>query len=177
MHPVQCSWEGDWAKFEPASTILADSTVVARCTKTQKCWRGSSLTHPQAIKKHLISAHAIVSCTMLVGGRLGKVLAPQEDTGRFYGRGRTGQNTYSSRKNKKIGCRGPGGIGMGSNSGWPHALGCPEWVPPVAGSREGVLGTLWWFPCPSGRIHAIHADTDRSLQTEFTAVGAWFWTH
>jgi hypothetical protein len=27
--------------------------------------------HPQAINKHLISAHAIVSCTMLVGGRLG----------------------------------------------------------------------------------------------------------
>jgi hypothetical protein len=26
---------------------------------------------------------------MLVGGRLGKVLAPPEDTGRFYGRGKT----------------------------------------------------------------------------------------
>ncbi len=37
---------------------------------------------------------------------------------------------------------------MGSNSGWPHALGCPEWVPPGAESREGVLGTLWWYPCP-----------------------------
>ncbi len=33
----------------------------------------ASLMHPQAINKHLISAHAIVSCTMIVGGRLGKV--------------------------------------------------------------------------------------------------------
>ncbi len=49
--------------------------------------------HPQAINKHLISALAIVSCTMLVGGRLGKVLAPPEDPGRFHGRGKTGSNT------------------------------------------------------------------------------------
>ena len=71
---------------------------------------------------------------------------------------RQGQALILHEKIKKIGSRG--GIGMGSNSGWPHALGCPEWVPPGAGSREGVLGTLWWFPCPSGPIHAIHADTD-----------------
>jgi len=101
--------------------------------------------HPQAINKHLIAAHAIVPCTMLVGGRLGKVLAPPEDTGRFYGRGKTGPNT----ENRKIGSRG--GIGMGSKSGCAHALGCPEWVPPGAGSREGVLGTLWWFPAPRRR--------------------------
>ncbi len=50
---------------------------------------------------------------------------------------------------------------MGSKSGQAHALGCPEWVPPGAGSGEGVLGTLWWFPCPSGPILAIHADTDQ----------------
>ena len=50
---------------------------------------------------------------------------------------------------------------MGSISGQAHALGCPEWVPPGAGSGEGVLGTLWWFPCPSGPILAIHADTDQ----------------
>ena len=49
---------------------------------------------------------------------------------------------------------------MGSKSGRAHALGCPEWVPPGAGSREGVLGTLWWFPRPSGPVLAIHADTD-----------------
>ena len=95
---------------------------------------------------------------MLVEGRLGKVLAPPEDPGRFYGRGKTGPNTDFPRENRKIGSRG--GIGMGSKSGWAHALGCPEWVPPGAGSREGVLGTLWWFPCPSGPILAIHADTD-----------------
>ena len=62
-------------------------------------------------------------------------------------------------KNPKIGSRC--GIGMGSKSGWAHAQGCPdsEWVPPDAGSREGVLGTLWWFPCPSCQIHAIPTDT------------------
>ena len=48
--------------------------------------------HPQAVNKHLIAAHAIVPCTMLVEGRLGKVLAPPEDPGRFYGRGKTGPN-------------------------------------------------------------------------------------
>ena len=50
---------------------------------------------------------------------------------------------------------------MGSKSGQAHALGCPEWVPPGVGSGEGVLGTLWWLPCPSGPILAIHADTDQ----------------
>ncbi len=53
-----------------------------------------------------------------------------------------------------------GAVGMGSKSGRAHALGCPEWVSPGAGSREGVLGTLWWFPCLSGPILVIHADTD-----------------
>ena len=96
---------------------------------------------------------------MRVQGRLGKVLALPDDSGRFYGRGKTGPNTDFPRKNRKIGSRG--GIGMGSKSGWAHALGCPEWVPPGAGSREGVLGTLWWFPFPSGPILAIHADTDQ----------------
>jgi hypothetical protein len=33
-------------------------------------------------------------------------------------------------------------------------------VPLGAGSREYVLGTLWWFLCPSVPIHTIHADTD-----------------
>jgi hypothetical protein len=159
VHPVQCARESDWAKFEPPWTILADSTAMARCTTAQKCWRGAPLMHPQAINKHLIAAHAIVPCTMRVQGRLGKVLALPDDSGRFYGRGKTGPNTDFPRKNRKIGSRG--GIGMGSKSGWAHALGCPEWVPPGAGSREGVLGTLRWFPFPSGPILAIHADTDQ----------------
>ena len=51
--------------------------------------------HPQAINKQLIAARAIVPCTMRVEGRLGKVLAPPEDSGRFYGRGKTGPNTDS----------------------------------------------------------------------------------
>ena len=67
------------------------------------------------------------------------------------------QTLIFQRKSKN---RVGGGIGMGSKSGWAHALGCPEWVPPGAGSREGVLGTLWWFPRPSGPVLAMHADTD-----------------
>jgi hypothetical protein len=66
---------------------------------------GASLMHPPAINKYLISAHTFVSCTMLVGGRLGKVLACPEHPGRFYGRGKTGPNTGSSRENRKIGSR------------------------------------------------------------------------
>jgi hypothetical protein len=120
------------------------------------------LTPSPAINKYPISAHTIVSCTMEMGGRSGKVMACPEHPGRFYGRGKTEPSTSSSRKNRKIGSRG-GGVGMGSKSDRAHALGCPEWVPPGAGSREGVLGMLWWFSCPSGPMHAIHADTDDIL--------------
>ena len=59
---------------------------------------------------------------------------------------------------------------MGSKSGRAHALGCPEWVPPGAGSRGGVLGMLWWFPCPSGPMHAIDADTDCILMHTCTYI-------
>ena len=34
MRLVQCAWEGDWAKFEPARMILADSMAVARQVQT-----------------------------------------------------------------------------------------------------------------------------------------------
>ncbi len=57
---------------------------------------------------------------------------------------------------RKIGC--PGGTGMREYSGWTHALRCPEWVSPGAGSQDRVLGTWWWFSCPSGLIHATPAD-------------------
>jgi len=86
-------------------------------------------------------------------------MACPEHPGRFYGRGKTEPYTSFQEKIEKSG-RG-GGVGMGSKSGWAHALGCPEWVPPGVGSGEGVLGTLWWFQCPSGPILAIHADTDQ----------------
>ena len=49
---------------------------------------------------------------------------------------------------------------MGSKSGQAHALGCPEWDHWGNGSREYVLGTLWWFLCPSAPIHTIHTYTD-----------------
>ncbi len=39
---------------------------------------GASLMHPPVRNKYLISAHTMVSCTMLVSGRLGKVLACPE---------------------------------------------------------------------------------------------------
>jgi hypothetical protein len=43
----------------------------------------------------------------------------------------------------KIGSKGR--TGMGLESGWAHALGCPEWGPPGAGPQEGhgVLGSQW----------------------------------
>ena len=63
--------------------------------KSQKCWRGASLMHPPGKNKYLISAHASGSCTMLAGGRFGKVLACPEHPGGFYGRGKTGPNTDS----------------------------------------------------------------------------------
>ena len=107
MHPVQCAWEGDWAKFEPDWTILVDSTAVARCITAQKCWRGASLRHPPGKKKYPISAHKGGSCTMLVEGRLGKVLACPEHPGGFYGRGKTGPDG----KIEKSGRRG--GLGWG----------------------------------------------------------------
>ncbi len=32
---------------------------------------------------------------------------------------------------------------MGLESGWAHALGCPEWGPPGVGPQEGVLPLFW----------------------------------
>jgi hypothetical protein len=140
--------------------ILADSTVVARRTKTHNCPKGASLMHPQTINKYMMSAHAFPSCTMLMGKQLGCALVCPEDLGRFYGRDKTALDRSKHRFFQKIRSRG------GSPWDWDvvmkwmdNALGCPEWVPPGAGSQEGVLGTWWWFLCPSGPIHAIHADT------------------
>ncbi len=42
---------------------------------------------------YLISAHASASYTILLGERLGHILACQEGPGWFYGRGTTGPNT------------------------------------------------------------------------------------
>ncbi len=59
---------------------------------------------------------------------------------------------------------GGGGVRWGLKSGQAHALGCPEWIPWGYGSRDSwreyVLGTLWWFLCPSAPIHTIHSYTD-----------------
>ena len=69
------------------------------------------------------------------------------------------QTLILEEKMKKSGAGGGGG-GMGSKSGQAHALGCPEWVPWGYGPQEYVLGTLWWFLCPSAPIHTIHTDAD-----------------
>ena len=53
-----------------------------------------------------------------------------------------------------------GGLGWGQKVIRHMPWGALSGFPRGAGSQEGVLGTLWWFPCPSGPIHAIHADTD-----------------
>jgi hypothetical protein len=106
--------------------------AVARWSKTQNCLWMASLMHPQAINKYLISVLANVSCTMIVGWRLGKVLACSEYQDRFYGSGKTGPNTDSSRKKKESG-GGGGGLGWGLKvvrhtpwgalSGFPRVLG------------------------------------------------------
>ena len=119
--------------------------------------RGSCLTHPQAMNKHRILSYATVSCRGLFRGLLVHVWACPADPVCFYGRGQTGANTDFSSKNPKIGSRGR--TRMGLESGWAHALGCPEWGPPGAGPQEGVLGTWWWCPCCSGPIPAIPAHT------------------
>ncbi len=154
---AQCWWEGGRAKFQPSWTILVDSTCVARWTLTQNCSRGSCLTHPQAINKHRILSYATVSCRGLFRGLQVHVWACSADPVCFYGRGQTGPNTDFLLKNPKIGSRGR--TGMGLESGWAHALGCPEWGPPGAGPQVGVLGTLWWFLCCSDPIPAIPAHT------------------
>ena len=53
-----------------------------------------------------------------------------------------------------------GGMGWGQKVVGHMPWGALSGSPHGAGSREGVLGTLWWFPCPSGPILVIHADTD-----------------
>ena len=89
---VQCEWEGDWAKFEPAWVILDHSTAVARHDKTQKCWRGSCLTLQQTENKWFISENLIVSCTTHVVERFSRVWDCLEDPGPFYCCGKTCPN-------------------------------------------------------------------------------------
>jgi hypothetical protein len=89
---AQCAWEDHWTGFEPAPMILADSTAVARQSTTRNRSGGSTWGHHQTKFCHPISAHAGASCTTLMGGRLGHVLACLVDAGRFYGRGKTGPN-------------------------------------------------------------------------------------
>ncbi len=120
------------------------------------------MTHPQAMNKHRISLYATVSCRGLFRGLLVHDLVCPADPVCFYGRGQIGPNTDFSSKNPKI--RSRGRTEMGLESGWAHALGCPEWGPPGAGPQEGVLGTWWWFLCCSGPIPVIPAHTYGYLQ-------------
>ena len=130
------------------------------------------MTHPQAMNKHCTSSYATVSCRGLVRGPVVHVLACPADSGRFYGRGQTGPNTDFTSKNPKLGSMGR--TGMGLESGWAHALGCPEWGLPGAGPHEGVLGTWWWCPYHSGPIPAIPTHTDGYLQIHAIPAHAYF---
>ena len=118
------------------------------------------MTPSPAINKSPISAHTIVSCTTREGD-LAKFWPVWSILADSMAVARQVQTPVLQEKIEKSG-RG-GGVGMGTKSGQAHALGCPEWVPPGAGLGEGVLGMLWWFSCPSGPMHAIHADTDSIL--------------
>jgi hypothetical protein len=101
---------------------------------------------PQAINKHLIAAHAIVPCTMLVEGRLGKVLAPPEDSGRFYGRGKTGPNTDFPEKIEKSG-RG-GGLGWGQKVVGHMHWGALSGSPRLLGQERVFWGRCGGFRAP-----------------------------
>ena len=147
MHSIQCAWKGDSSKFEPAWPIHEISTAVARRHKTQICCTGC-MFHAPTSHKYIPDFGTRVWVLYNARGWA---------NGQCFGLSRCSwpilqlwQYTSKHRflnKNPKIGSRW--GIGMGSKSGWAHALGCPEWVPPGAGSPVGVSGKLWWFPCPN----------------------------
>ena len=59
VRPVQCAWEGHWAKFEPARMILSDSTAVARQNFTRFRSRGSTWVQDQT-KKNIRFQHTRV---------------------------------------------------------------------------------------------------------------------
>ncbi len=75
--------------------------------------------HPPAINKYLISAHTILSCTMLVGGPVGKVLGlsgaswpilwPWQDWSK---------HLLFKKKSKNQVEGGPGGLGWGQKVVW-----------------------------------------------------------
>ncbi len=128
--------------------------------------------HPPAINKYLISAHTIVSCTMWMGGRSGKVLACPEHPGRFYVRGKTGPNTSSSRKNRKI--VSSGGLGWGQK-----VVGHMPWGALSGSLRVQGHERVFWGCCGGYRAPVvqcmqymqiliaylrIHANTYRYLQ-------------
>jgi hypothetical protein len=98
---------------------------------------GASLMHHQAIHKYLISAHASGSCTMLVGGLMGNVLACLDDPGRFYNRGNTRPNTDFSTKIPKS---GRGGYWDGVKKWWGTCPGVPCVGPPGCGVTRGCFG-------------------------------------
>jgi hypothetical protein len=90
---------------------------------------------------------------MLMGGQLGHGLACPEDPGRFYGRESvTRQGQTPIFQEKKLSGQEVGlawGHKVDDHMSWGALSGLPP-NPPVAGSREGVFGIWWWFPCPSG---------------------------
>ena len=103
---------------------------------------------PHAKNKCLIYANVIVSGTIIAGGQLGQVLACPEYPGRFYGRGKTGPDTDSSRKIEKSG-RGWGPV-------WGHkVVGHMPWGalsgPPRVRGHESVF----WGRCGGFRAPGV----------------------
>ncbi len=97
---------------------------------------------------------------MELGGRFGKVMACLEHPGRFYGRGKTELHTSLQGKIEKSG-RG-GGLVWGQKVVRHMPWGALSGSPRVRGQERVFWGlSVWWFPCPSGPILAIHADTDQ----------------
>ena len=92
--------------------------------------------HPQAINKHLISAHAIVSCTMLVKEQLGHVLALLRTLAVSMAVSRQVQTLILQEKIEKSGREG--GLGWGQTVDGHMPWGALSGSPRVQG-HEGVF--------------------------------------
>ena len=131
-------------------------------TKHKIVVRGACFMHQQAINTYPISALACGSCTMLVGGLMGNVLACPDARGRFYSCGNTRPNTDFWTKIPKSGRGGVLGCGQKvvGHMPWGKWLGtCPgvPWVgPPWCGVTSGCFGEAVVVSVPQ---HAIATDT------------------
>ncbi len=95
---VETSQRTDLITFRDRQTVLDCGAFDRYATiwPMIEKWSGSSsLVHHKTKNKCPISAHADAPCTTRVEGQVCQVWACPDDPGRFYGRGKTGQNTDS----------------------------------------------------------------------------------